>query len=494
MAPKLPVAPRPFRIFALPLARLPPPSSTKPAPSTSGRDSITAAAAPPTSPLESVPESVLKSSSSTSPSPSASTATSTSSTGSGSGSGSAKTPLMLFHTSQPDPLEGAGSKSQQLASKALTKASDTWLKLGQKPKDSWTYWFYAKGEKLMDRIEYEEWALKAVKENEGVKVDKDGNILSEKIEIPLLRPALSDTSLPPLIPKLHRLLIHRIPYHRKMMWRSLIFTPVTWPFAIIPVIPNFPFFYVLWRAWSHYKAWRGALYLEILLKNGLIVEKEDKQLTEIYAKKAVSSLEEGGENRAPDETTSKAEDGSAVKLGSLGTGVAASSSEPTASSDSKNLTPQAKGETVGSPDGTATPSSMVHQSSSSSTSSSSSSSTASSSSSENEKKTSTAKTGTIEQPFPAPAPGPITSKAHHKSLLLSPSHIPLLAKTFNLRPNEIVDITRALEQADFRARKSDKEKAEKEQQEGQGGDGKGQSGTGAGEEGKGTEWRGNLHR
>lgn len=49
------------------------------------------------------------------------------------------------------------------------------------------YWFYEKGEKLMDRIEYEEWALKAVREGEGVKVAKDGQVL-ERIEVsePLL--------------------------------------------------------------------------------------------------------------------------------------------------------------------------------------------------------------------------------------------------------------------------------------------------------------------
>ena len=46
---------------------------------------------------------------------------------------------------------------------------------------------------------------------------------------------------------------------------------MTFPFALIPVIPNFPFFYILWRAWSHYKAWRGASYLESLLKLGMIV-------------------------------------------------------------------------------------------------------------------------------------------------------------------------------------------------------------------------------
>ena len=36
------------------------------------------------------------------------------------------------------------------------------------------YWFYRRGEGLMDRIEYEEWALKGVHEGRGVKVVKQG--------------------------------------------------------------------------------------------------------------------------------------------------------------------------------------------------------------------------------------------------------------------------------------------------------------------------------
>lgn len=72
--------------------------------------------------------------------------------------------------------------------------------------------------------------------------------------------------------------------------------------------------------------------------------------------------------------------------------------------------------------------------------------------------------GTTDQPFPPPAPGPITSQAQHPSLLLSPSQIPLLAKTFALKANEVVDVTRAMEQADFRARKADQVEAKEAQE------------------------------
>lgn len=60
-------------------------------------------------------------------------------------------------------------------------------------------------------------------------------------------------------------------------------SPLTWPFAIIPIIPNFPLFYVLWRAWSHYKAWRGATYLDQLVKSGMVVEEPSEKLNEFYS-------------------------------------------------------------------------------------------------------------------------------------------------------------------------------------------------------------------
>jgi hypothetical protein len=44
------------------------------------------------------------------------------------------------------------------------------------------YWFYAKGEGLMDKIEYEEWALKGIQEGLGVKVAKEG-APQEKAEV-----------------------------------------------------------------------------------------------------------------------------------------------------------------------------------------------------------------------------------------------------------------------------------------------------------------------
>jgi hypothetical protein len=73
----------------------------------------------------------------------------------------------------------------------------------------------------------------------------------------------------------------------------------------------------------------------------------------------------------------------------------------------------------------------------------------------------------------------------HPSLLLTQAQIPLLQRTFDLRPAEIMDVTRAVEQADLRAKAIDRRNGMDS-----GADGKGKGGAGE----AGTQWRGNLHR
>ena len=220
---------------------------------------------------------------------------------------------------------------------------------------------------------------------------------------------------------------------------------MTFPFAIIPVVPNFPLFYVLWRAWSHYRAWRGATYLESLLKLGMIIEKESPQLTEVYDSKGVVMGAEGSENVAPDSTSSDGVKQNQVsEKGSVNT-AAETSTEP--------LPGQAKGKGP-APDGTATPESMVYD-------------------------TSTVSEQTKSKSN-APPPRP-----RHPALLLSLNQVPILAKMFDLKGQEVMDVNRAVEQADTRAKKADEEKAqsEKEKEDPPKGDQK-----------PPTNWRGNLHR
>ena len=192
--------------------------------------------------------------------------------------------------------------------------------------------------------------------------------------------------------------------------------PLTAPFAIIPIIPNFPFFYVLWRAWSHYKAWKGAEYLEDLLKLGMIVEKPSKDLDAVYKSKGAVVAVEGAENIAPDETFTEG-----VKLGkTTGKGYEV---DDKVKQDGEKLVKQAKGE-EGAIDGTATPKSMVFESKGKESA------------------------GVLED-------SSLNASARHPGVLLSLAHVPLLAKTFDFRPHEVIDVNRAVEQAELRARAAD---------------------------------------
>ena len=41
------------------------------------------------------------------------------------------------------------------------------------------------------------------------------------------------------------------------MW--FLASPLTIPFGLIPIMPNFAFFFVAWRAWSHWKGTSSTL-------------------------------------------------------------------------------------------------------------------------------------------------------------------------------------------------------------------------------------------
>ncbi|RAL64312.1 hypothetical protein DID88_002203 [Monilinia fructigena] len=63
--------------------------------------------------------------------------------------------------------------------------------------------------------------------------------------------------------------------------------PIVAPFALVPVIPNLPFFYLCFRAYSHWKALAGSKHIEFLLKENLVAIKPSKILDELYLRNKV---------------------------------------------------------------------------------------------------------------------------------------------------------------------------------------------------------------
>lgn len=71
--------------------------------------------------------------------------------------------------------------------------------------------------------------------------------------------------------------------HKKGILRDLLLLPLTIPFAIIPLVPNIPGFYLLYRVYCHIKVIASLKYLIILLKDGHFnYEGLNDEITEIY--------------------------------------------------------------------------------------------------------------------------------------------------------------------------------------------------------------------
>jgi hypothetical protein len=85
-----------------------------------------------------------------------------------------------------------------------------------------------------------------------------------------------------LKPDLNELLNQRIPYHKKYMWYSVYWVPLAATFAIVPLIPNIPLAYNLFRLYSHYKALKGAEHLKALSEYGSLQWTNDSHLDAIF--------------------------------------------------------------------------------------------------------------------------------------------------------------------------------------------------------------------
>jgi hypothetical protein len=70
--------------------------------------------------------------------------------------------------------------------------------------------------------------------------------------------------------------------HRKGILTDLLLMPLTIPFAIVPLLPNIPGFYLLYRIYCHIKVIASLKYLVILLKDGHFKFNKIDEIAEIY--------------------------------------------------------------------------------------------------------------------------------------------------------------------------------------------------------------------
>ncbi|GBE89343.1 hypothetical protein SCP_1600040 [Sparassis crispa] len=193
--------------------------------------------------------------------------------------------LTYYHFLTP-PL--SAKERQGFARRAITKASQLWEKLGKAEESSWKRKTFLYGERLMNRLDFEELALQSVDPSLGPKILSRSASSApspsprdpDHPTIPLVYPPSARSS--PL-QQLRTLLEKRTPRHRRGFITWLLIAPLTSPFILVPVIPNFPFFFCAWRSWSHYRAYKASQYLEEFLDQGAIVPEASSDLDAIYA-------------------------------------------------------------------------------------------------------------------------------------------------------------------------------------------------------------------
>ncbi|KAI4106726.1 MAG: hypothetical protein LQ339_002917 [Xanthoria mediterranea] len=150
------------------------------------------------------------------------------------------------------------------------RASNTWLRW-EKAEKGWRTGWQRKvthyGNKLFETIPHEEWGLKSIPPLSKRRKDEE---LKGKKEVEVIFPAsvIAEDKVKLALREFAG--DERQALHTKWMWATIISMPLSAPAALIPVLPNIPFFYMVFRAWSHWRARSGSRHIDFLLDNRLL--------------------------------------------------------------------------------------------------------------------------------------------------------------------------------------------------------------------------------
>ncbi|KAL4947770.1 mitochondrial K+-H+ exchange-related-domain-containing protein [Aspergillus filifer] len=200
------------------------------------------------------------------------------------------------------PLGQDVSGKRSIIDRITDKAAETWAKWEEADK-GWKMHLVSWGNKVQQRIPYEEWGLKSIPSLETQKKLDEAHG-TKKVEVLFPGNAIKEEKL---LPMLHKLSKERQDLHRRRMWWSLIVSPFTAPVALIPLIPNIPFFYLVYRGWSHWRALNGSKHLQYLVEKNLLQPVSYPALVGLYAKRVSWTIEETDRDKPAEEMVENVE-------------------------------------------------------------------------------------------------------------------------------------------------------------------------------------------
>ncbi|KAK5138472.1 hypothetical protein LTR08_000058 [Meristemomyces frigidus] len=173
--------------------------------------------------------------------------------------------------------EAVHGAKQSYSDRIINKASQTWADW-EKAEKGWQKKLTVYGNKALSRIAFEEWGLKSIPPATKTKLEE---IDQGKHKFECLYPGafMKSSNVSEVLKKLAT---ERQALHKRGLIQSLVCMPIVAPFALVPVVPNIPFFYLVFRAWSHYRALYGGRLLEHVMKKNLVQITDSKQMNAMY--------------------------------------------------------------------------------------------------------------------------------------------------------------------------------------------------------------------
>lgn len=195
---------------------------------------------------------------------------------------------MLYCQKTSLPLARSKPRIDDRLAQKAAKTWSTWTKSDVQWKRKIVGWANV----AMERISYEEWSLKTIpakhahlrrtaEEKQHVSVEEIERHSLNTENITVEYPGTMMTTAQAM-DRLRGLSQKGQSYHNRYFWLSAIGAPLTLPMAALPVIPNLPGFYLLFRAWSHWKALEGAKHLSYLVADNHLSLQDNARLNRLY--------------------------------------------------------------------------------------------------------------------------------------------------------------------------------------------------------------------